>query len=170
LTGDAPGGVAGLEAAIEELTSKPELRHASFGFAVVDAASGDVLFELNGDKLFVTGSLLKSFPTATLLDKWGPDYRFDTPVYGTGPVDAGAISGDLVLVASGDSVSIDPVTGRLYSKVQALAGYITLDDGTELVFGLYMSGGSYPELYEGLLEAGEDVALIAAAFHQSLSE
>ena len=49
----------------------------------------------------------------------------------------------------GTSVSVDPVTGRLYSKVQALAGYLTLDDGTELVFGLYMSGGSYAELVRG---------------------
>jgi D-alanyl-D-alanine carboxypeptidase/D-alanyl-D-alanine-endopeptidase (penicillin-binding protein 4) len=32
----------------------------------------------------------------------GPDYRFETPVYSRGTVDAGHLHGDLILVASGD--------------------------------------------------------------------
>src|SRR5262249_2238625 len=39
----------------------------------------------------------------TALAILGPDHRFKTRVYGTGPVDAeGVLQGDLVLVASGD--------------------------------------------------------------------
>ena len=105
---------------------------------------------------------------------WGEAFVASQPILGeTGSLAANGLGSPAVgKVAAkvGTSVSVDPVTGRLYSKVQALAGYLTLDDGTELVFGLYMSGGSYADLYEGLLEAGEDLALVAAAFQQSLSE
>lgn len=70
----------------------------------------------------------------------------------------------------GTIIDVDPVTGRLYSKLQSLAGYLTLDDGTMLVFGLSVSGATYPQVYNGLVEAGEDLALVAAAFQQTLSE
>ncbi|MGH8480144.1 MAG: D-alanyl-D-alanine carboxypeptidase [Gammaproteobacteria bacterium] len=40
--------------------------------------------------------------TATVLDGYGTDYRFRTPVYHTGGLKQGVLEGDLVLVASGD--------------------------------------------------------------------
>jgi D-alanyl-D-alanine carboxypeptidase/D-alanyl-D-alanine-endopeptidase (penicillin-binding protein 4) len=46
---------------------------------------------------------------------------------------------------------------------------MTLDDGRVLVFGLSMSGATYPQPYDGLVEAGADVAGVAAAFQQALS-
>ena len=92
----------GLRAAISAATSSARLAHADFGFAVLDAETGEVLFDEGGDTLFVPGSIMKSFATAALLDAWGPDYRFHTPVYRTGPLAAGVLTGDLVLVASGD--------------------------------------------------------------------
>jgi D-alanyl-D-alanine carboxypeptidase/D-alanyl-D-alanine-endopeptidase (penicillin-binding protein 4) len=92
----------GLRAAIDAVTSSERLAHADFGFAVLDAQSGEVLYDDGGDTLFVPGSIMKSFTTATLLDAWGPDHRFRTPVYRTGPLEGGVVSGDLVLVASGD--------------------------------------------------------------------
>jgi D-alanyl-D-alanine carboxypeptidase/D-alanyl-D-alanine-endopeptidase (penicillin-binding protein 4) len=70
----------------------------------------------------------------------------------------------------GTSVAVDPMSGRLFSKVQSLAGYLTLDDGRELVFGLSVSGGMYPQVYDGLVQAGDDVADVAAAFQQALSK
>ena len=105
---------------------------------------------------------------------WGEAFVASQPVLGeTGSLAANAVDSPAVgKVAAkvGTSVAVDLVTGRLYSKVQALAGYLTLDDGRELVFALSMSGGTYAELYGGLVEAGEDVALVAAAFQQELSD
>jgi serine-type D-Ala-D-Ala carboxypeptidase/endopeptidase (penicillin-binding protein 4) len=75
-----------------------------------------------------------------------------------------------VAAKAGTSVDLDPVTGRLYSKVQSLGGYMTLDDGTVLVFGLSMSGATFDSLLDGLVQAGEDVADVAAAFQEALSE
>jgi D-alanyl-D-alanine carboxypeptidase/D-alanyl-D-alanine-endopeptidase (penicillin-binding protein 4) len=70
----------------------------------------------------------------------------------------------------GTSVTVNPSTGRLYSKVQSLAGYMTTDDGRQLVFRLSMSGGTYDDVYQGFVDAGTDVAAVAAAFQQSLSK
>src|SRR5207237_478736 len=43
------------------------------------------------------------FAGAAALDAYGPDYRFETPVYRRGTVDGqGGLQGDLILVASGD--------------------------------------------------------------------
>jgi D-alanyl-D-alanine carboxypeptidase/D-alanyl-D-alanine-endopeptidase (penicillin-binding protein 4) len=75
-----------------------------------------------------------------------------------------------VAAKAGTSAALDPVTGRLYLKVQSLGGYMTLDDGTVLVFGLSMSGATFPTLLEGLVQSGEDVADVAAAFQEALSE
>ena len=95
-------GPADLRAAIDAISSSERLAHADFGIAVLDATTGEVLFDDGGDTLFVPGSIMKSFTTATLLDAMGPDHRFHTPVYRTGPLEGGVVSGDLVLVASGD--------------------------------------------------------------------
>lgn len=104
---------------------------------------------------------------------WGETFVDGQPVLG----ESGSLAGNAdspaagkVAAKTGTSVAVDMVTGRLYAKVQSLAGYMTLDDGTELVFGLSMSGATYPDFIEGLTAVGDDVALVAAAFQQSLSE
>jgi D-alanyl-D-alanine carboxypeptidase/D-alanyl-D-alanine-endopeptidase (penicillin-binding protein 4) len=87
---------------IEEVTSQARYDHSTWGFRVTDRETGDVLFDQAGEPMFVTGSILKVFSTSTALHEYGPDYRFHTPVYRTGPVRGGNMNGDLVLVASGD--------------------------------------------------------------------
>lgn len=105
---------------------------------------------------------------------WGEVFARGQPVLAeTGslaPYGADSPAAGKVAAKAGTSVGVDLVTGRLYSKVQSLAGYLTLDDGTVLVFGLSMSGATYPQLYDGLIQAGADVAEVAAAFQQALSE
>ncbi|MGH9280810.1 MAG: D-alanyl-D-alanine carboxypeptidase/D-alanyl-D-alanine endopeptidase [Acidimicrobiales bacterium] len=86
------------------------------------------------------------------------------------PYGAGSPAAGKVAAKAGTSVNLDSVTDRVYSKVQSLSGYLTLDNGTVLVFGLSQSGATFPSLYDGLVEAGGDVAGVAAAFQQALSK
>jgi serine-type D-Ala-D-Ala carboxypeptidase/endopeptidase (penicillin-binding protein 4) len=51
--------------------------------------------------------------------------------------------------------------------VQSLAGYLTTDQGRNLVFSLSMSGATYPDIASALHDANEDVAGVAAAFQQA---
>lgn len=74
-----------------------------WGLLIVDAQSGETLFERNADKYFVPASNMKLFTTALALAKLGPDYRFHTTLESNGTLSAeGVLSGDLVLVGRGD--------------------------------------------------------------------
>jgi N-acyl-D-amino-acid deacylase len=88
---------------IQKVISRPEFAHANFGIEFYSLDAGKVLYALNADKLFVPASTTKILTEGTLLAKLGPDYRFHTRVYRTGPIDKhGTLKGDLILVASGD--------------------------------------------------------------------
>jgi N-acyl-D-amino-acid deacylase len=88
---------------IQKVMSRPEFAHANFGIEFYSLDTGKVLYALNADKLFVPASTTKILTEGTLLAKLGPDYRFHTRVYRTGPIDKhGTLKGDLILVASGD--------------------------------------------------------------------
>jgi PBP4 family serine-type D-alanyl-D-alanine carboxypeptidase len=88
---------------IERVISRPEFRHANFGIEFYSLDSGKVLYALNADKMFVPASTAKLLTEGAVLAKLGPDYRFHTRMYRTGPLDSkGRLKGDLVLVAGGD--------------------------------------------------------------------
>src|SRR5918998_4734244 len=88
--------------AIDQVTSEPRYKHSIWGISVRDLSTGKVLLGQSSDKMFVPASTFKTFSGATVLDGYGPDYRFKTPVYRTGALNKGVLKGDVVLVASGD--------------------------------------------------------------------
>lgn len=87
---------------MQAVMNRPEFTHAHWGMEFYDIASGKVLMSHNGERLFVPGSTTKVVTMATAMETLGPDHRFRTRVYRTGPVRDGVVQGDLVLVASGD--------------------------------------------------------------------
>ncbi|MGH7870257.1 MAG: D-alanyl-D-alanine carboxypeptidase/D-alanyl-D-alanine endopeptidase, partial [Candidatus Dormibacteraceae bacterium] len=92
-----------LPAMIQRVISRPEFRHSDFGIEFFSLDTNEPIYSLHGDKLFTPASTTKLLTEGTALELLGPDYRFHTRVYRTGPLDAnGTLRGDLVLVASGD--------------------------------------------------------------------
>ena len=92
-----------LDAKIAAIMNRPEFRHALFGIKVYSLSDDKVVYALNDQKLFVPGSVTKLVTEGVTMELLGADYRFRTPIYRTGPIShAGVLSGDLVLVASGD--------------------------------------------------------------------
>jgi len=88
---------------VSSIIGRPEFRHAFWGIAFLDLDTGQTVYELNADKLFTPASTTKLLTLGTALALLGPDYRFTTRIYRTGAIGAGGVlSGDLVLVASGD--------------------------------------------------------------------
>ncbi|MBL9125400.1 MAG: D-alanyl-D-alanine carboxypeptidase/D-alanyl-D-alanine-endopeptidase [Planctomycetaceae bacterium] len=102
----SPPPVAPAVALSDELRAvleAPEFKQAHWGLLAVDLATGEVLYELNADKLFAPASTTKLYSVATALAELGEDYRFETPVVRRGELSAdGELAGDLILVASGD--------------------------------------------------------------------
>jgi PBP4 family serine-type D-alanyl-D-alanine carboxypeptidase len=88
---------------LRPILDRPEFRHATWGIEFYSLDDDRPVFELNPDQLFVAASTTKLLTAGTALRLLGPEYRFHTKVYRTGPVDGkGTLRGDLVLVASGD--------------------------------------------------------------------
>src|SRR5580693_1937993 len=74
-----------------------------WGLLIVDAETGETLYEQNADRYFVPASNMKLFTTALALAKLGPEYRFHTTVETQGTISSeGVLSGDAVLVGRGD--------------------------------------------------------------------
>jgi PBP4 family serine-type D-alanyl-D-alanine carboxypeptidase len=92
-----------LDAKIAAIIDRPEFRHALFGIEIYSLSDDRVLYALNAHKLFVPGSVTKLVTEGITMELLGADYRFRTPIYRTGPISKDKVlSGDLVLVASGD--------------------------------------------------------------------
>ncbi|NDD62978.1 MAG: hypothetical protein EBZ36_03205 [Acidobacteria bacterium] len=88
---------------IGEVINTDEYRLSTWGMAVADASTGEMIYALNPDQLFVPGSVTKLFSGAAALATFGPDHRFVTPLHRRGEVDsAGILRGDLILRATGD--------------------------------------------------------------------
>ncbi|HXJ07372.1 MAG TPA: D-alanyl-D-alanine carboxypeptidase/D-alanyl-D-alanine-endopeptidase [Candidatus Acidoferrum sp.] len=84
------------------LDAAPEGK-GDWGLLIVDARTGETLYEKNADNYFVPASNMKLFTTALALARLGPDYRFHTTLETHGAVSPdGTLSGDLILVGRGD--------------------------------------------------------------------
>lgn len=87
---------------LEAVMDKPDFKRSHWGVLVVDAKTGETVYERNPDKLLSLASVSKLFSTAATLAEFGPDFKFETPVYAHGVVQKGVLQGDLIVRASGD--------------------------------------------------------------------
>lgn len=79
----------------------PALAGAAIGICILNA-EGAVLFERNSHTSFIPASTLKTVTTATVLEKWGPDFRIETKLLGTMPIKDGVLAGDVIIQGGAD--------------------------------------------------------------------
>ena len=99
----------------------------AIGFVVADAATGRVLESSAPTTPMPPASVAKAMTALFALEKLGSSFQFKTQVVATGPLIAGRVEGDLVLVGSGDpTLSTDhfgDMVARLAARgVQSVAG------------------------------------------------
>lgn len=82
---------------IVKIMEQPRYQHAFWGIYVKDG-----YLDLNGNKFFLPASTTKLFSVAALVNAYGNDYRFKTPVYAFGDITNGTLNGSLVVVGQGD--------------------------------------------------------------------
>jgi D-alanyl-D-alanine carboxypeptidase/D-alanyl-D-alanine-endopeptidase (penicillin-binding protein 4) len=85
-----------------KIMQQSKYEHSNWGVYVKDSVSGQELFDFNSDKMFLPASTTKLFSVSALLNAYGDDYRFKTPVFAVGKIENGKLNGTLVLVGQGD--------------------------------------------------------------------
>ncbi len=94
--------VARLQQDLVAVTRIPGVSRAAWGIAVRSLDRREQLFALNAGTLLVPASVAKLVTVATAADAVGWDYRYTTTLRATGPIVDGVLSGDLLVVGSGD--------------------------------------------------------------------
>jgi D-alanyl-D-alanine carboxypeptidase/D-alanyl-D-alanine-endopeptidase (penicillin-binding protein 4) len=87
---------------LDAVIDGPDYKHASWGILVVDAKTGETLYERNPETMLAPASVTKLFTCAAALVALGPDSVAETAVYHRGLVVKGTLRGDVILVAAGD--------------------------------------------------------------------
>jgi len=105
-----PDAEARLRADIEEILDNPAFASGHWGVVIQSLRDGHYLMRRNPHKAFMPASNLKLFTTATALARLGPDFRYVTRLFRTGPVVDGVLHGDLVIRGVGDP----SITGRYH--------------------------------------------------------
>ena len=82
--------------------NKPQYANGRWLISVKDLDTGEVLIDLDGDKMVEPASFTKTYSVGAAWLEWGPDHVITTPVKRTGEVVDGTLHGDLVLVGKGD--------------------------------------------------------------------
>ncbi|MCR5351798.1 MAG: D-alanyl-D-alanine carboxypeptidase/D-alanyl-D-alanine-endopeptidase [Bacteroidales bacterium] len=95
----------GAQKAIEAIRGQVPLNSAQIGVLAV-RADGDTLVALNAAQRLVPASNVKLLTTGLALHTLGPDFRFETRIAYTGPVQDGVLRGDVYILGGGD-----PTTG-----------------------------------------------------------
>jgi len=92
-----------LAKAIDAVIDGPDYKQAHWGILIVDAKTGETIYQRNAEKLFTPASTTKLYSCAAAMIAYGADHRFVTPIYSKTKIDPdGMLKGDLILVASGD--------------------------------------------------------------------
>lgn len=104
-----------LQERIAQLLGDPKWQSGFWGIHIVSLKHKTVLFSSNAGRRFMPASNLKLLIAAAALERMGPDFQFETPIYAGGPIDSqGRLLGPLVLVGKGDP----NLEGRRYDSEQ----------------------------------------------------
>src|SRR5271156_6622883 len=95
--------VVRFRARVDAALGEAHAQKALWGILVTDRDSGEILYELNGDRFFTPASNAKIVTTSLALGTLGPTYQFRTTLESSGKFgEDGRLLGDLIFVGRGD--------------------------------------------------------------------
>ena len=104
-----------LAKAVDRVLDKYGDDRNNWGIDIRSLETGEDLYSLNADNLFMPASNLKLIVTAAALDRLGPDFTYVTSVLATDSINPenGVLTGDLILRGSGDPT----ISDRFYPNI-----------------------------------------------------
>lgn len=98
----SPPSVLHLQQDIETTLAQPVLERATWGVVVRSLSTGETLYSLNPHRLLMPASNMKVVTLAAAADRLGWNFSFETRLVAVGTIERGVLSGDLVVVGTGD--------------------------------------------------------------------
>src|SRR5678815_5951466 len=118
-----------LQKAFTEFEQDSQLKHAISSLYVIDANTGQVVFDKNSQIGLAPASTQKIITSATAFELLGKDYRYKTEIGYLGKKQDSSISGDLIIIGNGDptfgswrwettkpEIILDEVASALYTE------------------------------------------------------
>ena len=133
LHGQAASSRTSIKEQIDELLADSLLQKGMTGIRIIDAATGDVLYEQNGDRYFPPASNMKLITTAGALFLLKPEFRFETPLLTNGTIQGDTLTGDLIIYGKGDptlsTAHLRTIAQQVAIRgISAIKGNILFDD------------------------------------------
>ncbi|GMT44642.1 MAG: D-alanyl-D-alanine carboxypeptidase DacC [bacterium] len=96
---------------LSEIIKDNDFKPAGFGFLAIDAKTGQIISSYHPDMALRPASNQKLISTATVLELYGPDYKFETKLEYTGKIDTVThiLHGNIIIKGGGD-----PTLGSKY--------------------------------------------------------
>jgi D-alanyl-D-alanine carboxypeptidase/D-alanyl-D-alanine-endopeptidase (penicillin-binding protein 4) len=91
-----------LQTAYHQFESDSQLRHATISLYVINAKTGEVVFDKNSQIGLAPASTQKIITAATAFELLGKDYRYKTELGYDGKIENNILKGNLYIVGSGD--------------------------------------------------------------------
>ncbi len=91
-----------LNKAMEKFLADPALKHAITGFYVINAGTGKIMYNLNGEAGLAPGSTQKIYTSIAAFDILGNDFQFETDFGYTGNIDKNTLNGNIIIRGTGD--------------------------------------------------------------------
>ena len=107
----SPDRVAALQQHVAELLASPDVSAGTWGVDVRSLQTHDTLVSTNAHRLLLPASTMKTITLAAAGDQLGWDFTYETVAVPTGSISDGVLSGDLVVIGSGDP-SLDDWDGN----------------------------------------------------------
>ncbi|MGI9223357.1 MAG: D-alanyl-D-alanine carboxypeptidase/D-alanyl-D-alanine endopeptidase [Woeseiaceae bacterium] len=122
-----------LPAPVQRVLDIRKVPHDSLSIHVRDADSGEVVLNWHDDVPRNPASTMKLLTTLVALDILGPTYRWATEVHALGELDAGHLTGDLLIKGQGDPFLVTERVWRLLrlvrqAGVHSIDGNLLIDD------------------------------------------
>ncbi|MEO5511555.1 MAG: D-alanyl-D-alanine carboxypeptidase/D-alanyl-D-alanine-endopeptidase [Longimicrobiales bacterium] len=134
--------VAALQTDLERLVNSANWPADRWSVMVVSLDRGDTLFSHGAGDLLAPASNIKVFTTAAALYFLGSEFRYNTFLMSTGPIENGVLKGDLVLYGTGDPTFTNRFGFQARSGLEALADTLALL-GVKSIEGSVVGDGSY---------------------------